>query len=403
MTTMNDNARATSSTVWGFLLGVLRLLVAAGVIIILGSVTARYLVFSTVRSDVYGFFRESLGVDQTTAFALALLLATLAAVVVWKLLWSFLRGRVAGLLAVFAIALLGWWGLVKFAAAPMSPFGKPNMTYAVIDGRCQFFDIALQTDPATGVSVQPVTERALQACRNLTNGKTPRPVNVSDPARVEWFDTSLGHARIYFVRRPNGDLAFFDAPGADPLLGTILQPVTSDIVQQLLSRSANAATLADAAPPSLPVATPEPSPAPASAHHRESTVPAATPPRPVPSRVGYVLSATSDLLAYEALLSRLPVPAESLPADIAWPLHGAPGAATLQAARNAGFASVIVMSLVTTEQATPELAGFHYVRADLQAHQFDTQTGARQPLSAKSTEGRAFDRASALRLALNQL
>ena len=414
--TVNANADNSENWSWPKAIGAIfvSLLALVGVLVV-GYVVAAYALFDTVRTDVYGFFRQTAGLDQPTALTLAFGIGLIVFVVLRGSFWGLMIGRVSRALMLLAgIGLLGYWAVSTFATAPMTPGNKPNQKYAVVSGQCVFFDIESAVDPRTGKKLYPVTEKVLEACANRKNGKAPKEVDVSNPAKVEWFDRVLGYPAVYYVTRFNGQMAFFDAPGTDPVTGRPLEPVTAQVVQTVMSRSlgessASASLASVATSPavqSLPIAAPD-------VRHEsrvglsEASGTTANSAAPALTRDAVLL--VGDAANYaQTLIERLHREgvmrhAQRLPGTVAWPANGAPDQAALEAARMAGIRSVAVVSLQKDVRTTAELAGFTHASLSVNTRVFDTQTGRTIRSTQSHAEGRAFDTASAIAQAIGQL
>lgn len=411
------NANASNSVNWSWskaIVTIAALLLGVVVVLVGGSLLVRYELFDTVRGDVYGFFRETVGVDRPTALTLGFGLGLIVVGVLWKSLWSLLLGRITGTLLVAAgIGLLGYWGFSKYGTAPMTPTGKPNQNYVVVDGKCEFFDRDTRIDPRSGKKLFPVTEKVLEACANRKNGKSPKEVAVANPAKVEWFDRVLGHPAVYYVKRFNGHMAFFDAPGTDPITGQPLEPVTVEVVKAAMAEGIGASPIAGK-PASV-----DPSPtiqssgnaASSDANHQRRVVLSAAPEAmsrlSAPTRDAVLLVGEANNHA-QILIDRLQREgvvrhAQKLPGSVAWPAIGSPDAAALEAARMVGIRSVAVVSLHKDVKTTAELAGFAHATLTVKTRVFDTQTGRMTASTQSHGEGRAFDSSGAIAQAVAQL
>lgn len=399
---------------------IVALLLGIAVFVVGGSLVARYELFDTLRGDAYGFFYQTMGMDKPTASALGIGLGLIAMGVLWKSFWSLILGRATGTLMVVAgIGLLGYWGLTKYGTAPMTPSGKANQNYAVIDGQCQFFDHGTPIDPRTGKNLFPVTEKVLEACANRKSGKAPKEVDAANPANVEWFDRVLGHPAVYYVKRFNGQLVFFDAPGTDPMTGQPLEAVTSEVVQAVVAKGSGtsplARTSASGARTSNYHSENEPLQSAISGHPSGLDQPAESggatfvskPAAPALTREAVMLVGEAKKHG-QVLIERLHRDgvihhAVRLPESVAWPATGAPDAAALAAARMLGIRSVAVLSLRNDVKTSPELAGFTHVTTSLITRVFDTQSGLMTESNQSHAEGRAFDPSNAIAQAVAQL
>jgi len=418
---LNTNASNGAHSSWPkAIVTVVALLLGVVVVLVGGSIFARYEVFDTVRGDVYGFFRQTVGMDKPTALALGFGVGLIVIGVLWKSLWSLLLGRFTGTLLVAAgIGLLGYWALSKYATAPMTPTGKANQNYAFVDGKCEFFDLDTIKDPHSGKKLFPVTEKVLEACANRKNGKAPKEIDVSNPAKVEWFDRVLGHPAVYYVKRFNGQMAFFDGPGADPLTGQPLEPVSAEVVRIAMAPGPGATT--PIATPASTVASASVAPSPVTESLGDAVSDAKHQPRgvlsgahePIVKSSAPALTRDAVFLVGEAnhyaptLIERLHRDglmrhAQRLPGSVAWPATGAPDAAALEAARMLGIRSVAVVSLHKDIKTTAELAGFTYATLKLDTRVFDIQTGRMIRSTQSHAEGRAFDPSGAIAQAVAQ-
>lgn len=413
---LNANAGNGGVSSWPkAILTIAALLLGVVVVLVGGGIFARYQMFDMVRGDVYGFFHQTVGLDKPTALALGFGVGLIVIGVLWKSFWSLLLGRFTGTLLVAAgLGLLGFWGFSKFGTSPMTPDGKVNQNYAIVDGQCAFFDRDTVIDPRTGKKLFPVTAKVLEACVNRKSGKAPKEVDVSNPAKVEWFDRVLGNPSVYFVKRFNGQMAFFDAPGTDPLTGQPLEAVSIEVVKAAMAQGAiSIPTVVQAAPLA-------PSPAPQSADSTAPEVKAQTratvssAPKSIPQTTIPALTRDAVLLVGDAdsyaqiLIERLHREgvmrhAQRLPASVAWPDAGAPNQAALDAARMLGIRSVAVLSLHKDVTTTAELAGFTHAKVNLNTLVFDTQTGRVSQSSESHAEGRAFNPGGAIAQAMAQL
>jgi hypothetical protein len=96
--------------------------------------------------------------------------------------------------------------------------------YARTDKGIVFFDRP-GFDPATGQALKPVTPKIVRELDRLREG----PLTKVDPATVAWFNPYTGAPELWYYRFPDGQLEFYNRPGANPHTGEALSPVTKDL------------------------------------------------------------------------------------------------------------------------------------------------------------------------------
>ncbi|WP_316162838.1 hypothetical protein [Bradyrhizobium sp. SZCCHNRI20481] len=68
---------------------------------------------------------------------------------------------------------------------------------------------------------------------------TPAPHEITaDVATLKFFDPTTSKPRIWYLLSQAGAYTLYDAPGFDPMTGSPLLPITSEIAQDIMSRAA---------------------------------------------------------------------------------------------------------------------------------------------------------------------
>jgi hypothetical protein len=183
----------------------------------------------------YGGFRsllhDDLGVGANWAAVLALVCAFFYAIAVpYALRWLLIgRRRIQSLAAI----------LVVFGSAPLlhavldSNFnqtsGEAQKWYVVRPGG----DIVLSDsggfDPATGVERHVLTPQIALIIERQKRGIRPQRV-LGDPRKLTFFEPTTGRPLIWYSKAADGSVLLFEAEGFDPQTGTLLLPVTSEVV-----------------------------------------------------------------------------------------------------------------------------------------------------------------------------
>lgn len=419
--------QAPSPSAFGFMLRALVVSLCGLLAFVALLVCLRLVLFETVSGELTGFFRDQLGLQRHTALTLGLGGAVLGTFVAWRSALRLSLGRLTPLAGMaVGTALLAYWTLSQYATVPMSPQGRINQKYAIVDGRCEFFDVGGAVDPRTGKALRVVTADVLQACAARKNGKAPKAVDASHPEAVEWFDRVLGYANVYYAVRPNGSRAYFDAPGADPLTGQPLEPVTAEVATAAVRLAADTAALSVLPAPASTLA-----PDLALDPRSEVLMPPRTPLPPVeaaftaPARVGSSAVARPNMPATgpftrqavvwsgpasehaNAMLGQLQrrgVVNAPLRLKTSWatPVDRVDTDALAQAHQQ-GAGTVAVMSLHADIQSHAQLAGFTHAVLQGSLHIYSTAGGALLGKHHYRAEGRGFTEREAIAAALAAL
>lgn len=136
-------------------------------------------------------------------------------------------GIILGLAVLYNVGLFWATRETSFAFAT----GASMKWYAVTPEGVKYFDRA-GVEPKYGVPLQPVTPQVARQLEMMERG-TVRPV---DPERVTLFNPNTGQAQAWYYRYPDGNLEFYDRPGHHPVTGTLLQPVTQEIILEWRKR-----------------------------------------------------------------------------------------------------------------------------------------------------------------------
>jgi len=101
-------------------------------------------------------------------------------------------------------------------------------------------------DPVYGTQFKPCSAGQIELLRNGSNQVAPRELRISNPARYPWFDSVTGGPRVWYAQDANGHYRFFNRAGVDPTTGHALQPITEDVVRQVMQQQASSRHTADA-------------------------------------------------------------------------------------------------------------------------------------------------------------
>lgn len=396
--------------------------VARAVVVVLGAlllcaallVCLRLIGFEFVRAELVGFFRDQIGMQRHSALAIGLGGAIGLLLVFGRSAWRLGVGSLTPLLALGAtLMLIAFWGLSEYFTTPMSPQGRINQKYVIVEGRCAFFDAAATIEPHTGKPLRVVTADVLQACAARKNGKAPKAVDVSRPESVDWFDRVLGYPNVYYAQRPNGRYVFFDAPGADPLTGEPLAPVTPDVVMAATEREEEPSPLPPPGMQVVPAMQLFPTPGAALTAASKSV---GTPSRmPAPLLRSTAPAATRQALVWsgpvsehaDAVLGQLQrrgIVNAPLRLNAAWSAApGRPDADVLAQAQHQGAGTVVVVSLQAEVKTQPQLAGFSHAVLHWVVHIYDSSNGTVLGKHQQRAEGRGFSEREAIAEALASL
>lgn len=95
-------------------------------------------------------------------------------------------------------------------------------------------------DPVYGMQSAPCTLKQIEAIRNQNDSLSPHLLNITDSEKFKWFDGITGKPRVWYAVAGLGSLRFFDRPGTDPATGQTLNPVTQQIVGDLIAKQQEA-------------------------------------------------------------------------------------------------------------------------------------------------------------------
>lgn len=192
----------------------------------------KFLLFYWVYTFFAGLITSWFGLDSRFSSILAVSL-TIAAILAIPAILSFvfLGGRkkevlavVGGLLIVLSVSFYFSSDQVLFDRAT----GKASKYYIkTLDGFK--FSSTEDYDPALGTKFKPVTsEIAKEYFLWKKTGKIQTPKVIPG----NYFDRVTGEAICWYVERTDGKIVLFSLPGYDPVTGTLLQPITKEIVDK---------------------------------------------------------------------------------------------------------------------------------------------------------------------------
>jgi hypothetical protein len=146
------------------------------------------------------------------------------------------RSILAGAAVFYFLAL--WVGTREHL---VSRKGDALQCYVVTDHGVVWRDIRyLGTDPETGRPCEVAKPYLLPTLAQLDQLlRSGRPLEPVDP-RGRFF-TAIGDPMIWFFRRKDGELEFYDTPGFRPRSGDKLQPITPAVVEEWEGRQAEKA------------------------------------------------------------------------------------------------------------------------------------------------------------------
>ena len=95
-------------------------------------------------------------------------------------------------------------------------------------------------DPVYGTPAGPCTLDQIKAIKNHNGNLAPHLVTITDPATYSWFDGITGKPRVWYSVVGIGNFRFFDRSGTDPATGQALNPITRQIVSDLIAKQEQA-------------------------------------------------------------------------------------------------------------------------------------------------------------------
>ncbi|MET0553588.1 MAG: hypothetical protein ABW221_11160 [Vicinamibacteria bacterium] len=104
--------------------------------------------------------------------------------------------------------------------------------YAVVDGRCEFFDVP-GSHPEYGMPLVEVSPEAILFCKRVEKGQLVQSIPVTCPASVVFFDPVTAAPTVWYRRGPAGELELFASAGFHPRDGRPLVPVDASVVEEL--------------------------------------------------------------------------------------------------------------------------------------------------------------------------
>ncbi len=90
-------------------------------------------------------------------------------------------------------------------------------------------------DPDTGQIRRLLTPEVARIWERMKGGIRAKAIE-GDPAQIEFFDPVTGNPKIWYDRRPAGQIQLYDAEGFSPQDGSLLKPITRDIIDELFER-----------------------------------------------------------------------------------------------------------------------------------------------------------------------
>ncbi|NIM13456.1 MAG: hypothetical protein GTO45_15185 [Candidatus Aminicenantes bacterium] len=110
--------------------------------------------------------------------------------------------------------------------------GRPLKWYAETPEGIRYFD-SKGHDPKYGIKLKPVTPEIIEKHKKQSMNLYPKPIAVTSPEEVEFFDSISGEPKIWYYQDNQGSLEFFDGPGFHPTYNVRLKPVTIDVIHLL--------------------------------------------------------------------------------------------------------------------------------------------------------------------------
>ena len=223
---------------------------------------------------------QDLGVSDALSSVLATAMAFFEGLVWLPLIaWPFRVLRRKFTWAQTALAFVCWiaaYGTVPILHAAFGrdvcfnqETGTAEKWYVIRDGKVLLFDSP--GFDSFGVKKTTVTPDICRIHAQQERGIGAKAIT-DLPSSIQFFDNSTGLARVWYDRAPDGTIHLFDAPGYDPSSGTVLAPVTKDVVDEILAAARNnsAAPVAPPPLPPAPVAAPVAQPAAANVNEAQS-------------------------------------------------------------------------------------------------------------------------------------
>jgi len=89
-------------------------------------------------------------------------------------------------------------------------------------------------DPNSGQQQHLFTPEVAAIMERMKEGIHPEPIETC-VSQIDFFDSVTGHPRVWYERTTDGKIKLYDAEGFSPKDGSLLRPVTPDIVNELVS------------------------------------------------------------------------------------------------------------------------------------------------------------------------
>lgn len=201
------------------------------------------------QSNIQKLFYEDLGLSQSWSSFIAVVGSFFYALawvplLLWTyrvLFWRFNSGQ-------FALAFACWvfvYGHVPLLHALLGTdtcfnqrTGEPTKWYVQdADGRIVLFDSG-GFDTASGAEKQPVTAPICVAFERQKTNDRPRRITV-DVRQVEFFDSTTGRPRVWYLKAGDGSFELFDSRGYHPGTSEALLPMTKEAVAEIMKRIAD--------------------------------------------------------------------------------------------------------------------------------------------------------------------
>jgi len=92
-------------------------------------------------------------------------------------------------------------------------------------------------DPDIGQPRRCITPEVAEILERMKLGIVAKHIQ-EDPRQVAFFDPVTGHAKVWYYRDKDGHINLYDAEGFSPIDGSVLAPITSGVVKELLKAAA---------------------------------------------------------------------------------------------------------------------------------------------------------------------